>query len=486
MFVTLALAVYAVKPDARVELPAVAATLPHYPPGDVVYNRLESRHAVAAGDHLRLLERATDPRFDLAALMALLEDPRPKVRTLAAAAMYAREAPALLPALVPLAADPADTFPAVRMSATPRFDNRPPPTNPQTVADCVRPLLLAYIGEDRRPLPERFAAYWAARKDRPQCASWFRVALMRASGGIGPTQADRVPAIRAVRGRIDRVPEPDRTLTLLNLANEQGGDALATEAELLAGCKAVGRDRLLRLLRREPISDDPDLRPRPEGVSEYGSSPRRFVLRHAAALLRPEDADTLAELGRVEGSGTLFYRYRSPDWAIAAADLRPDRAKQFLTTAWPEFQREYDEDHRTSLALARWRRGVDGGTAFTTDWFYGPPLRQYSIGVEQVRFLDSLADPAADQRLVIALVRDTRLPGLGFQAMQALTRRVNAWSKTFVVSDKEMQRAWHPHGESHFDWQRAEATAKYPKETAILLAELETWRTALRAWADKQ
>ena len=487
--VILAAVVWAERPDARVVLPAAAEALPFFATGEFAYNRHDIRDASdeQAAAYRRSITRILDPRLDPAVLIALLSDLRPKVRTLAAAALYARDEPAHLPRLAALLGDPADTFPAVTWSSAPRFRDEPAALVPRTVGQSVRRLVGLYVGDQGDgPMAVPFATYWAVRKDRPHCAGWFRVFLARASGGISPTQADRVWAIRAVRERIDRVPEPDRTLTLLKLANEAGGDVLASDADLIAGCKAVGRDRLLKLLRREPLSDDPDLRPTPRGDSEYGRSPRRFVLTHAAELLTPADADALLDTERAEVAAGLPAAYRSPDWAIAAAALRPDRAKEFLTAAWARFQTKYDSDRRAELALARWRRGVDDGTGFVVGWFYTDPLQRGAFGFGRVRFLNELDGTPADRRLVAALARDDRFAALDWQSLKVLCGRLNAWEAAPVVPADRLRAAWHPYGEGHFEFQQAEATAQHPAETAMLLAELDRWRADVRMWAARQ
>src|SRR5262249_49561383 len=124
------------------------------------------------------------------------------------------------------------------------------------------------------------------------CASWFAVKLLRASQGTRPTPKDRLGEVRAVRKEIEKLPPVDRALTLLWLREQTGGDALIGEKDLVQACKKLlGPDRLLDILRKRPLTDDPDLHP---GRDEFRTARMiRFVLKDADQLLRPKDADAV-------------------------------------------------------------------------------------------------------------------------------------------------------------------------------------------------
>jgi len=78
--------------------------------------------------------------------------------------------------------------------------------------------------------------------------------------------ADR---IRAVRKRIDQLPEEERTWQLLWLSRLQDCDDFVTDRELIDMCKKLGPKKMLLMLQDRMPSDDPDLQPRMSNNSTY-------------------------------------------------------------------------------------------------------------------------------------------------------------------------------------------------------------------------
>jgi hypothetical protein len=312
-------------PDARKELEELAKTLAYFSNYDFVANRFDDSGIPPkmAADYRRGIGRLVSRNYEVKVLVELLRHDNPRVRTLAAAALYARLDPKLLPHIAPLTKDTAETFPTHRPPSYTQSDS-PPPLVKQKVGEAVGTMVRMYLGGAGS---FDFPDYWAKRKDRTHCASWFAVQLYWADGGTFPTPPERVEAVKRVRRKIDRVPEPDRTFILLWLVGVwRPNDALATEGELVEACRKLGPDPLVKLLSREIPSDDPDLQPRPSNNDRYGQM-MRFVLRHPD-LLRPEDADMLLTRARWEAD----YRKHgitdpllTTDWHTAAAELRRRR-----------------------------------------------------------------------------------------------------------------------------------------------------------------
>jgi hypothetical protein len=480
--------------DTRARLEGVAAKLEFFPVQPFMANTTDV-HLVPremAERYRRQVEKITDPGDDEQALIDLLRHDSPRVRTLAAVALYARLDPKLLPHLVPLARDPAETFPTPQLAAVPFGSRIKPALDRQTVGQVVEAMLQEYLipagyhyGLDGVPGEPGFADYWARRKDRGHCAGWFGVQLRWASGGTLPTHKERIPAVREVRTRIDRLPEADRVFTLLWLGDGPGGDVLATEDELVAACKHLGPGPLVKLLQRQIPTDDPDLQPRPSNNSQYARMVM-FVLEHAAQVLRPEDADAVLACEAWERD---YLKHQitdpllTPEWFVAAVELQPAKAKEILTPVWDRSQGldRYPPDYRAKLVSAWWRRVDDADPAFVVKWFYQEKPEVGRTPTCRTLFLNGLGPTPSrrDRKLLAALVADRRFDSLDWQSLQEWIQLVNSWEKQPVVSPEELRGAQHPLGITHFDL--ATARAQYPRETEELLATLGRWREALRA-----
>lgn len=429
-------------------------------------------------EYERLIAPLAAQKHDARTLIELLKHDNPKVRTLAAAGLFARLDPKLLPRLVTLASDPAETFPTPQLIARIQGDDSPTPFDKQTVGAVVTQMINAYLvpagyhdGVDGNGNPG-FDDYWSKRQHRAYCAGWFCVQLQWASGSI-----------KKMRKPIDQVPEPDRTLILLWLRARAGTNVLATDEELLAGCKKLGPDLLLKLLQRKIPSDDPDLQARSGNNYQYAQMVM-FVLEHSTQLLRPADADALLAYERWERD-YVKHRISDPlltaEWFSAAAELQPARAKEILALGWEKFQGDqgFNSHYRGRLALSQWRTVGAGEQAFVVKWFYDESQpRGFPSG--RALFLSELGPKPqnADRKLVAALIADKRFDALDWQSLHALAERVNSWEKKPVIDREDLRSAWHPLGMGNFNLERAQKD--YPRETAHLLQTLERWRKSLR------
>jgi hypothetical protein len=485
------------QPNARNDLERLAGQLKFFSTGDFLYDRFNlSRFPdKEAREYRKVIGELTSTPWKAEDLVKLLKHDDPRVRTLALAALFARDDPRLLPQLVPLVDDRAETFSTPQLVASPAFAKKQlPPLQKQTVSQVANQLLTAYLGPANYLYGVKgttgqggFDAYWAARKDRQFCASWFAVQLARASQGTSPTPKDRFEKIRAVRQRIDKLPRADRAWTLLWLNGETGSDVLVNEAELVAACKELGPQRLLRMLQRKIPSDDPDVQPRRSNNWPYKRM-TLFVLEHAATLLRPGDAETLLAC-EVWERDYVKHGISDPTltawWAIAAAELTNDKDKTqaLLLKAFARFQTKHQGNERAQLAIALWRLVGPDAIRFLVAWFYDERPSYSQFPHQRAMFLTGIAKyrKSENRKLLAALVRHKGYATLDWQSLRTLVTLVNAWSDRPVVDARLVEAAWHPFGEGHFDQAPDKARKAYPKETEALLRTLDRWRSKLRA-----
>lgn len=449
------------EPDARNDLERLAAKLKFFSTGDFLYGRVDLHHFPdeVGQQYQKLIGELTSTNYEVEALVKLLKHDDPKVRTLALAALFTRDDPKLLPHLVPLADDKAVTFSSPQRVARIASEKQEmPPLEKQTVGEVANRSINFYLepanyfyGVKGTQGNAGFDAYWAARKDREFCASWFAVQLARAGQGTSPTPKDRLDNIRAVRQRIDKLPRADRAWTLLWLNGETGSDVLVSEGELVAVCKELGPERLLLMLQRKISSNDPDVQPRKGNNWPY----RRmtlFVLKQAVTLLRPQDADALLACELWERD-YLKHGISDPTltswWAIAAAALKndKDKAQDLLLQAFARFQGEYQAAERAQVAIALWRLVGPDATKFLVKWFYdeGPPYTHFPH--QRATFLNGIAKHRnpENRKLLVALVRHKSYETLDWQSLKTLIPIVNAWSDKPVVDRKLVEAAWHPY-----------------------------------------
>jgi hypothetical protein len=449
--------------------------------------------AAMLAEYKKLHDEVTAPKHETTALVALLNHKNPRVRTLVIAALSAKEDPKLLPKLVDMVGDTAVTFPDFLLLSRPFGFDRDilPPLVECNVGELASTILQTHLeraGSWDRTTPEirdRFDAYWAVRKDRSFCASWFRVQLDRARDDFLATPEERSKRIRAVRERIDHLPKMDRAWTLLWLQSKgMFSDALASKDDLLAACKDLGPARLMAMLRRKIPSDDPDLQPRPSSDNDYIYL-QYFVLENAKNVLRPEDAPALFDCGRLARTDLTDGGADSsiaPGWTIAAASLQPEHAKEWLHTAMKGFVGEYDGDNRAALAAAICRLVGSAETDFVVNWFYEQePQQNYSPHC-RAQFLVSVAalPNHGGRKFMAAIVRDKRLEKLDWQSWRTLVEIVNGWVDRPVLLRDVIENLKSPVRLDEFYWKQEKARKEHPEETAAVLKAFAEWAAALR------
>ena len=245
--------------QARANLESLALRTPYLALASVLYNRPHHLFRVAnprdERRHRIALAEVASPEYSKEVLLSLAAHADPKVRTLAIAGLFGREDPSVLPLLVKMCDDSARTFDGHPELAKDGLTHTGigPPSKIQTVGDFATSMVRFYTKEADygagavQTLQARFKEYWAARRTRSFCASWFAVQLVRACRGSHPTPRDCVDKVRAVRRKIDALPADDRAWTLLWLYGDC--EELADEKELVQICRELGPQKLLLMLR---------------------------------------------------------------------------------------------------------------------------------------------------------------------------------------------------------------------------------------------
>jgi hypothetical protein len=397
-------------------------------------------------------------------LHLLLRDPDPRVRTIALGALFVREDPRDLPYIASLIGDHAaaisDLHNSMRasFSIVPSLDSEM--ENPQTVGQVASAMIQFYLEATHVQLAERangypipeadlspaFDHYWAERKDRAHCASWFLVKLERATREITPLQPQYQTDVDAVLAQIAALPSPDREWTLLYaLFGEtlSRSDYVVREAARVPVAQSIGPVDLMKFLLLQPFSTDPDLRftqadPRGEVFFPIAA----FILNHAPQLLRSDDGPVLCANAfnnpqHFQGSTSLWIA--ASDWLLGiespakgAARLKAD------FTLFPPSSIPWSQREQMPLALDLWRLSGAGEKKFLVDWFYGlSPRQSPSLGQDFLRAVDADARPDTPE-LLAAIVADPRFDSTNWSVLAQLLESARGGSSTSLVPTSQI------------------------------------------------
>jgi hypothetical protein len=310
-------------------------------------------------------------------------------------------------------------------------------------------------------------AYWAARKDRTWCASWFLARLQRVGQGAREWNERRAPMVRALRKELEALPAVERDWTLLwvIVQDDSMSDELlrhwATPSERLEAAKRLGSERLMELIRSKSISTDPDLSWEDPRTSSRRERLVEWVLQRAVKLLRAEDAAAVLAAGKNQ---------TKPWHVIAAAELQPESARGLLRDRLEHLGREPTPEawDRAELAAALWRAVGESELDYLADWFFGEKVEKHIHATQTELFLERIkeARAPANRKLVERLITDKRLNKLDHQSLRALVFVVNDWTRKPVIEPAELWPNW----EKHTQW----------PETAADERILDEWREKLR------
>lgn len=420
----------------RRQLEAAAKDLTYFPTDDLVANRPtrvlpaimigeEAKHAAETiiVEQPKLAACLAKWSREPAALRTLVGHQDAKVRTLALGALFLREDPSDLPFIASLADDQSPTF----LRAHQSFNSSPKirlqdVVDPQTVGQVAQSMVAAYLHAS--PMKdEGFAGYWQVHQGRQKCASWFLVKLQRATRRTSPPQPEYQADVARVFAEVQKLPPVERAWTLVFLRSVSASELILARVDpiCLVRLKEIGPDAILQFLRRERVSDDPDLWF--DNIDRENGFPWslmvHFVLSHAPELLRPQDASVLLDqeeiLRRTPKAGIGV----SPAWAAAAAELTagdPAAARRIIDAAVERFPLSASLGDRDQAVLmgSLWRlRGVKEKERLV-DWFYEAQGKSKCTSREPRGtrdFLRSVQDTGRPdtRELIAALVADRRL-----------------------------------------------------------------------------
>jgi hypothetical protein len=311
---------------------------------EIIYNREDSIGYLPKGWAQNWQECRAEiksPQHKVADLIKLLENKDPKVRTLAMAALYHREDPQLLPHIAKLIKDEGKTFSSY-FGRSRLIDDFGPATKEEFTEQTVGDIAARFIEFWTHPASysdaKDFDKYWAECKEgKVARASWLSARFERALGGIRGFRKERTDKVRIIRRDLDKLAGLSRDWTILWIGGEYDSTedswgvrrALMSDDEILAAARRIGPALLLRLVQGKHVNDDPDY-----GTGEKGKSHRfgvqLYVLRNARYLLRAEDGEAVlaSEKALVTPMSLCV---------AAAAELRPDRAGEWLTDGYRRF-----------------------------------------------------------------------------------------------------------------------------------------------------
>jgi hypothetical protein len=490
----------------------VAARIPFLEAGELLYDRPPRRLT-----QMKLLtdeESEAVMRFrelahgaDVPALLAALKDEDAKVRALAVIGLHWSGDTRHLDKLVALAGDEGaaipwrdsfsssyNVFQQTKIDPIKQRENEL--IDAKTVGDYATAVVEMYLEasgyqygiEDSRGLPG-FEHYWKLHKDRAYSLGWFKVALLRTTQGTYPLPSDRKDEVAALRDRIDSVPFPDGEWTLLSLgAPAQLGDSsfAPIEADLIDATKRLGPERIMNMLHRGKISEDPDMRlSDKQGLFVFNfRQVTQFVLQNARETLRREHAGQLLELEQTNRSMKPKLRFITPGYAIAAADLQPKEASTILRSVWKRFSEgpySHDKDDRYMIAVALWEHEGEAAIPLIVEWFFTDTPSRGSHGFGRHRMADYVGAPQ-QAALLKALLTDDRMKNLDWYTLEHVARSTNKHATEPVIDEDELRKAWHPIGKSYY-WEQERVRVEYPRETETLEAQLAEWCQKLKAFA---
>ena len=453
-------------PSVQQRFERLAASASHFATDDIVRNRW-SEHRWPVGlleEQQSLLAELRTARDARKELQDQLRSPDPRVRTLALGALFIREDPRDLPLIAGLLGDRAATFKRLSMSFDSRGGRLPLSffESDQTVGDVAQVMIGFYLnsastvsgfgrelatGIDLKDVSASiFERYWAERSSRTRCASWYLVRMRRATRG-GTLQPQYEADVRRVLAEIDSLPAVERAWTLLYVRQDQSQlDTLVSDAAMVTALKAVGPDALMQVLRREPVSDDPDLvaPARPSWILPHTKAVR-FILAHAPELLRASDADgVLASAERYPANPNFEYQI---EWNAASARLQglqdPAKATESLKAGIQRIPLTHilgASDQRV-LAFALWQMRGAAERAFLADWFYTALPFVRSPDALEYFLRDVEKENRSDTSLLLgALVGHARFEQMGWAPLSRILVMVNKTRPSPLVDQSTIDR----------------------------------------------
>jgi len=414
-------------------------------------------------------------------LRALIGHRDPKVRTLVLGALFVREDPHELPLIASRVSDREVTFTHVHASqnAIGFSGDLTEIEKPQTVGQVAEAMLGRYLNATRVTEDSTFADYWKPRKDLQTCASWILVKVDRATRYSTAEKPEHMRDLERVISQVKRLPPSERTWTqiYLRVTSFADLDKILTDEVCVATLKEIGPDEIIRFLKRERLTSDPDLwfDDLERSNNRVYSWMAHFILRRATTLLRIEDAPALLSCETFQrNTNSETNLGTSPYWAVYAAELvsQNDKASanKTIDDALDRFPLSDILGGRYQAVLmgSLWRINGAKKTQNIVDWIYqaqAKATRDKSDAsnhgpLDLLRLVKTSTKPDTEQ-LMAAIVAAPRFEQADYWTMEGLLEIANDGLPKPLVTQREMSSIWPP--------------GQYENEKAIL-AE---WRAKL-------
>jgi len=456
----------------QTEFESSAAACTHVATRDFVANRtfdlpyahreefahLQEQNAKLIKDLVRWSRQATLAR-------ELVKHKDPKVRALALLTLFASEDPSHLPYIASLADDDSLTLKRLHLPASSGGykGEIAEIESDQTVGEIASSILKLYY-EAAELYPEfdpdvNFESYWAERSNRKSFASSYSFRIQRAlSYSTHADDLDHKQKVASILKEVDQLPDAERALTMVYLHCSSFPDleSYLPYDVCVAALQKAGSEKVLKFLKRERVSDDPDLLfddVESERIRAYAYM-AHFILRRAERVLKPEDADALLALEKAHADIAGYRMGKVPWWAAAAAQLKSttnqQEAVKILNAALERYpMTEYGGYKQAPLIAMLWRIDPDNSREQVVDWFFeaqanitehkvGHPCHGLYIAFEELgrQDLDNVSS------LVESLLRDKRAESLDWETMISLVRAMNSELKDPVLSKKEIYASY--------------------------------------------
>jgi hypothetical protein len=324
---------------------------------------------------------------------------------------------------------------------------------------------------------DEFPRFLSERKNLDYTAGFLKVLKLKATGGINPFQEDRILLANNLRSRINSIQnEVDRAIYKMYLSTNEY--ELFTHNEIINELRFLGKERVRRILVRQPPTSDPDLLSINDSELHNFEYNRmcKWILLNAKELFFEEDVPFFLERAKYERENTGYWgtTLSFPFWHIAAARVDEVNSSKYLKSCIVLFEGENQEFERATLYAELWhRRGVEEAD-FILDWIYD----SYALNERSRERIDIFIhnlDHKEDIILLKKIISDDRFENsMNVWNVIQVAWQLNKLKGDSTIEDHLTRKIWHPFGLDRVEWWRESALEKYPNETMEMLERTET------------
>jgi hypothetical protein len=397
-------------------------------------------------------------------LRALIGHRDAKVRTLVLGALFVREDPHELALIASRVSDREVTFIHVHASqnAGGFSGDLTEIEKPQTVGQVAEAMLGRYLNATQITEDSTFADYWKPRKDLQTCASWILVKVARATRNSTAEKPEHKRDLERVISELKKLPPSDRAWTqiYLRVTSFADLDKILTDEVCVATLKEIGPDEIIRFLKRERVTSDPDLwfDDLERSNSRVYSWMAHFILRRATTLLRIEDAPALLSCETFQrNTNSKTHLGTSPYWAAYAAELVSQNdhasANKTIDDALDRFPLSaiLGGRYQSVLMGSLWRINGAKKKQNIVDWIYQAQAKvtrdksdASNHGPLDFLRLVKTSTRTDTKQLMAAIVVDPRFEQADYWTMKGLLEIANDGLPKPLVTRREMSSIWPP------------------------------------------